>query len=310
MLQSALLRAFRPTTALMGRLTYPQKFALIGCVLLAPLAFVAYTYFGLQGTNKAFSAKERVGVAYIAPLNALLGKVVSSEEAADAVAAVDAVAPLGAQLGTADEWTQARDEPTAAALEKLIVDAGNGSNLILDPDLDGFYLMDAVVNKLPLLVDTSGKLGSGEQGVKLAVDRGVLTSNVSALDAGFQTAFQSTADGTLKSDLAPKIAAFNAAAKAVGSAPGPAHAAAAVAAGTELAAAVSPRLDQLIEVRIGKVVAKEHRVEWVAALAVLLALYLFVGFYLAVRKGLTAMRSDRRHLPRGPRPAARRRQPR
>jgi len=81
MLQSALLRAFRPTTALMGRLTYPQKFALIGCVLLAPLAFVAYTYFGLQGTNKAFSAKERVGVAYIAPLNALLGKVVGSEEA-------------------------------------------------------------------------------------------------------------------------------------------------------------------------------------------------------------------------------------
>ena len=119
MLHVAFHRVFRPTTALMGRLKYAQKFALIGCVLLAPLVFVAYSYFGLQGTNKAFSAKERVGVAYLEPLNALLGKLVAKADTTDGVAAVDAVAPLGSTLGTADEWTKTKADPTPAAARSI-----------------------------------------------------------------------------------------------------------------------------------------------------------------------------------------------
>ncbi len=46
----------------------------------------------------------------------------------------------------------------------FIVKVGDMSNLILDPDLDTFYLMDAVINKLPLLTEDFGKargMGSG-----------------------------------------------------------------------------------------------------------------------------------------------------
>jgi len=47
---------------------------------------------------------------------------------------------------------------------KLIVHAGNTSNLILDPDLDSYYSMDLVINKIPQLVEYMGQargLGSG-----------------------------------------------------------------------------------------------------------------------------------------------------
>jgi methyl-accepting chemotaxis protein len=72
-----------------------------------------------------------------------------------------------------------------------------------------------------------------------------------------------------------------------------------VSTGTALSAAIAPRLDKLIDVRIGKIVAKERRVEWVSALAVALALYLFVGFYLAVRKALAVMRRTVDGIARG-----------
>ena len=63
--------------------------------------------------------------------------------------------------------------------------AGNASNLILDPDLDSYYAMDALVNKVPLALDTAGRVTSREiamvasghsteaERIALAVDQGV-----------------------------------------------------------------------------------------------------------------------------------------
>ena len=93
-----------------------------------------------------------------------------------AAAAVDeADAKVGAALATSEGWSKLKakiaavtsakpadpqkafdtyNEVTAATLT-LIVDIGNNSNLILDPDLDSYYLMDSVVNKVPSLIDTA-----------------------------------------------------------------------------------------------------------------------------------------------------------
>ncbi len=49
-------------------------------------------------------------------------------------------------------------------IQDLIVHAGDTSNLILDPDLDSFYAMDLVINKIPRLVEYMGQargLGAG-----------------------------------------------------------------------------------------------------------------------------------------------------
>ena len=98
-------------------------------------------------------------------------------------AALDAAdARVGSQLGTRAMWKRLRasiratvaaepvdasrtldayDRLTAATVA-LIVQAGNESNLILDPDLDSYYAMDALVNKAPLALDTAGRVSSRE----------------------------------------------------------------------------------------------------------------------------------------------------
>ena len=38
-----------------------------------------------------------------------------------------------------------------------MVKAGDGSKLILDPDLDSYYVMDALITKLPALADWTGR---------------------------------------------------------------------------------------------------------------------------------------------------------
>jgi len=67
---------FGPAAALMARLSYAQKFALIGIVLLAPLAYSVKAYLDEKGSSIRFSAKERVGVVYLKPAAALLGDLV------------------------------------------------------------------------------------------------------------------------------------------------------------------------------------------------------------------------------------------
>src|SRR5436305_1463634 len=66
---------FAPATALMNRLMYPQKFALIALLLMLPLGWVLNQYVGKANDDIQFTEKERVGVQYLEPLNALLKEV-------------------------------------------------------------------------------------------------------------------------------------------------------------------------------------------------------------------------------------------
>ena len=79
MISRALGPLFRPATALIGRLRYAQKFVVVGLVLLG---FVATAYVDLQRDQIAFSAKERSGVAVMAPLVELAGRIAQGRHAA------------------------------------------------------------------------------------------------------------------------------------------------------------------------------------------------------------------------------------
>ena len=83
----------------------------------------------------------------------------------------------------------------------LIIKIGDMSNLILDPDLDTFYLMDAVVNKLPSVIKSVGKLrGIGSAvlmskeinkntQIQLAVLLGSLEDTTAAAQSGLNSAY-------------------------------------------------------------------------------------------------------------------------
>ena len=93
-----------------------------------PLGYVVSAYLEQKSTEIEFSAKERVGVAYIRPAAELLGAVVEARSAAveaaagrdrgagaatqqlaSAVRAVDAAGGTASQLALAREWAPSSD---------------------------------------------------------------------------------------------------------------------------------------------------------------------------------------------------------
>jgi len=83
----------------------------------------------------------------------------------------------------------------------LIVKVGDMSNLILDPDLDTFYLMDLVINKLPLLTESISKakgivsiasttnILDQTTTAELTVLLGSLKNNISLVQNGLDSAY-------------------------------------------------------------------------------------------------------------------------
>ncbi len=101
-----------------------------------------------------------------------------------------------------------------ADIRTLATHAGDTSNLILDPDLDSYYLMDSVLLKLPQSQDLTVQLRAlGRQaltpGGTLSADQrsefvrlvGLLRSNVEETRNGMQTAFKHNPSNTLSTSL-------------------------------------------------------------------------------------------------------------
>jgi methyl-accepting chemotaxis protein len=253
---------------------------------------------------------------------------------ASAIRAVDAVEPsAGSTLALDKEWSALKQQiqsvtaapvstpqktldsydALVAATLKLIVDAGNNSNLILHPDLDSFYVMDSVINRLPSLVDLAGRAGgmqtaitaSGAATLVKRIDLAVLKGNIQTTsanaDANYVTALQNTHDSSLAPKLRGPVATVDSSLKGVtanltAEVQGSLNGAAATRLGTAAAMTTMaldrislPALDRLLAARISKFEAAATRVKVIALLAVLLAIYLFVGFYLSVRRSQTAI---------------------
>jgi methyl-accepting chemotaxis protein len=250
------------------------------------------------------------------------------------MAAMDAAdARLGAQLGTQAMWRRLRasikasvasrpvgatrtlaayDRLTAANVA-LIVQAGNESNLILDPDLDSYYAMDALVNKAPLALATAGRVSSREiamvasghsteaERIALAVDQGVLGGAVDAIATGFKTAYANTADATLRPTLDPALAQLSGSTgsltleltRAVHRGPDGTAATIfgkdAITAVTGLQTRLAPALDRLLAARVHHLRASAHRAYVALAIGIALAAYLFLAFFIAMTRSVARM---------------------
>jgi methyl-accepting chemotaxis protein len=100
-----------------------------------------------------------------------------------------------------------------AGARALISKIGDGSNLILDPDLDSFYVMDAVVVKLPELTDAARALYDQMVAVaqaeapdfdaksQLMIALGRYEAAASGLATSIKTAIANNPDGTLEKAL-------------------------------------------------------------------------------------------------------------
>ena len=167
----------------------------------------------------------RQQLSSIEPIEARLGTALGTGQTYGAVGeALRAVDPA-----TSGDAAIKAFNPVADAVQALITQIGNGSNLILDPDLDSFYVMDTWVVRVPALVDVIGRVGdraavlatasvapTSADRIELALANGNVDTTAAAVTTDLKTAFDNTADARLEPALTrrwisrPRTDAFSA----------------------------------------------------------------------------------------------------
>jgi methyl-accepting chemotaxis protein len=181
-----------PGVRLFSRMHFKAKAAMVSGMFLVPVLALGWSFYADKSASIAFSAKERLGVAYARDLMPTLKLAVQQRATAGAPAAADVrgqlaaqlkvlavtEARLGAELGTAPQFAKlteaaqgvsahgakadaaASDAHTRfiAALLDVLGQATDGSNLILDPDIDTYYLMDLSTTRVPQLIELTARM--------------------------------------------------------------------------------------------------------------------------------------------------------
>lgn len=250
------------------------KLGLSLVLFLVPIAYVIFNLIAQQQIAIDFAAKELQGNAYLrvvqqAQFDFWLHRR-SGMEIADALAAAER--SFGAGMNSSSAAVAAENAlksgapGAAAALRALVAQVGDQSNLILDPDLDSYYVMDLVLTKLPDVTDQIAILGSlsaqgsatnGER-VDLLVAQGALQALVDGLARSVGAGYAGNADGSLKAALEASFRAadegmrgFATSIKAMGTQGGAAPDITPVLTVLERFAGVSAdQLDRLLQLRI------------------------------------------------------------
>ena len=316
------------------RLSFVKKFATIGFVLLLPTAYSTFAYVDVQRGQTSFSSKERDGVEYTTPATEMLTALVDRRsqvvtalangtqaptvDLTREITAVDAVTQrLGGRLKTTDQWESTKSKVSATTstnfttakeafevynalttdMIALITQATNESNLILDPDLDSFYLMDITLVQGPALLDAIGQAqnlatmtastNSKTVGVlqdphtQLAVLSGNIKTRSQTIKSDLDTAYAKTTNTQLRPTLEPFATAQQTTTDALltqlnGGTPPNTDKDTAVRSLAALNTAASPELDNLLGTRVTGFQSKERQIEGFVALSFLIAAGLFV----------------------------------
>jgi methyl-accepting chemotaxis protein len=174
-----------PGSRLMDRMRVLPKFVLISSAVLIPLLALIFLLQQEWSANAEFVKKERVGVVYVTQLNDLTKLVQLSRAYASASQAgddavlrssyvqvqgktnqqiqnIDAMKSIISELELVNEWNTLKQawldvakSNDDGAYRKLILElqkhiklAANHANLTMDPDVDSFYLTNAVTSTL------------------------------------------------------------------------------------------------------------------------------------------------------------------
>jgi PAS domain S-box-containing protein len=216
-----------------------------------------------------------------------------------------------------DAMQEMRDQ-TIDSTVRLVNDVGDTSNLILDPDLDSFYLMDTVVTKLPSVANQTAKARrlaasianrgtiTPEERTMLIQSSGVIRSQMNTIGRNLQVAFR--ANQSLRPELeayyqnfetvsqflalldkrfinAPKIDASAEEVYASGSK--------ALESSFHLYDVLSPSLDRLLLARISRAANKKYLVEVFGTVVLGVAVYVFLIFFRNMRERMHAIEAVR-----------------
>jgi serine phosphatase RsbU (regulator of sigma subunit) len=252
-------KIFKPAITVMNRLKYPQKFSLISCVFVLPLSLVMYLLISEIQLRNDFTAKEISGNMYLRPVRQLWADITRLKLTSYGTSTQNEIKQIKSQINTKIEsleaidgklgqtllttdkfnalkqtWQKLRKNQDNSIFEgknpeeklirqqinQLIAHVGDKSNLILDPDLDTYYLMDATLLKLPqierTLVDiqsltkreTIGYQATPAERAQLIIFLGNLKDYNEELKRNMEVAFNNNPAGNLGPSLTNSLDDF------------------------------------------------------------------------------------------------------
>jgi signal transduction histidine kinase/DNA-binding response OmpR family regulator len=358
---------FRPAVRLMNTLKYPQKFFLVGLVLLLPLTLVLSQYIAQIENDINFSAQEQLGLEYNQPVVRFLQLIQqhsalsiaylsgnltlqprltqAETEINDQIAQVDTVDASKKWEALKTLWKELEQKSLTLSVEQsneahtaitdatlsLLTEVGNTSNLILDPDIDTYYLMDTVITKLPQMSEylsqlrshgmqiTERRILSAESQTRLIIFSGLVQSTLNGLQKGLTYSFDknpsvkpqvepalqlnSTAViqflDRLKKDIIDVRSTSALALITIASPQYFSLSTKAIDEGYKLYDTSSGTLKTLLQIRIDKLRLSSYVVGVVTLLALVLSVYLFIGVYLAIMDALHNLDQTTKHMVEG-----------
>ncbi len=289
--KSPLESLLAPGLRLMQAVRLPVKFAIVAAALFIPLGVAVYGVVEYSESNIDFGRDERLGVAYVAPLSALLQEVTESP-GSTAAHTIDALEQLTASqddaLQVAATIAELRAHPAPARILALFTQVSDNSKLTLDPDLDSYYTM-------ALVMDYAPKLAAAAAQLEVARTSMLHDSAVEAVRRA--VAANATLAGDLSiNELESAYARFQSAANTEAAAEaGRALSRSALSLMTRSA----ETLDRMLVKRIDGFELHRNRLFGLTLLSLLLACYLITGFYLSNLRGFGALILRMRKLAQG-----------
>jgi methyl-accepting chemotaxis protein len=277
----------RPGLRIMQAVRLPVKFGIVCAALLVPLCVAIYGVIAYAQDNVSFARDERLGVAYVAPLNELLQQR-TAPGATASPHALDALEQLAASQGDALDVAATIEalstDAQAAQIVALFTQVSDNSKLTLDPDLDSYYLMAIAMDYAPKLAAAAAQVDVSRVSLLQDSLAGAVRRAIAANPA--------LASELSLGELERAQAQFTRAA--------------ALESGLELSKATlalsmrsTAALDRLLLKRIDGFESHRNRLLGLTLLSLLLAIYLITGFYLSNLRGFGALILRMRKLAHG-----------
>lgn len=220
----------RPALVIAERMKTGPRLGVLALLLVIPGVLATYSYSAEIGARIALSTLEIEGTRVVVP--ALQALADSTGGGTPDLAGLRRTARqhpgLNLNQATAQLPDTVGDSPAerlsaSEALNQLITDTGNNSNLILDPDLDSFYVMDILVVQLPKALLATAKaaaftgahpdLGSGVNPADAALAaRAVLAGELSTVAASLRSDVQTATKNSTAQALGAALASVEQAA--------------------------------------------------------------------------------------------------
>jgi len=286
--------------------------------------------------------------AYLAGNESFKAKILAKrKQLAEDIRLIDEVdQKLGAKFGTSSQWSRikstwsrleseafngpakdvfARHTALIAEVLDLVKNISDSSNLTLDPELDSFYIKEAIVNLLPQVVENLGQARgvssglaarqevSNQESIKLTSLISTVQKNINDLKRGMQVL------GQANSNLSNKIGSqvqqtivgsegylnfltteiLNAKQINVQSSTVFSKGTTTIKANFNILDTLVPELDGLLEQRIDGLYSKMTIVLSTVAIIIMLAIYLFAGFYQSFETAIAKLQETAKILASG-----------